>query len=186
MQNLYSLAISPPDAIISSVRSMKEQLAEKVGWFHSKNSMAHITINEFMATDTEIETIKKQLTSICDSLKPMAVYFDKYDTYPNGAFFMAPDEDSKNGLKAIMKQIHQSLRVKTLFKSNEPHMSIARKLKPEAIAAAHRLFTATDLNFLCDNLVLRRFNPNIKQFEITDHFEFNDNPNATFVQGSLF
>ena len=186
MQNLYSVVISPPEAIIASVKSMKEQLSQEIGWFHSKNSMAHITINEFMATDTEIETIKKQLTGICDSLKPINVNFNAYDTYPNGAFFMAPNEDSKNGLKAIMKQIHQSLRVKTLFKSNEPHMSIARKLKPEAISAAHRLFTAIDLNFLCDSVVLRRFNPNIKQFEITDRFEFNDNPSATYVQGSLF
>ncbi len=53
---------------------MKETLAKEIGWFHSKNSLAHITINEFMATDNEIELIKKQLDSICETLVPINVW----------------------------------------------------------------------------------------------------------------
>lgn len=186
MQNRYSIVISPPDTIIALVKSMKEQLAEEIGWFHSKNSLAHITINEFMATDTEIEDIKRQLTVICDTLEPIAVHFDSFDTYPNGAFFIAPDEASKTGLKKVIKQIHQSLLVPTLFKNSEPHMSIARQLKPKGISSAYRLFIYTDLNFVCDSVSLRRFNPTLKQFEITDRFEFGNNPDSFLGQGKLF
>ncbi|WP_413998021.1 2'-5' RNA ligase family protein [Flavobacterium sp. W1B] len=186
MQNRYSIVISPPDTIIVLVKLMKEQLAEEIGWFHSKNSLAHITINEFMTTEIEIESIKKQLTAICDTLEPATVHLNSFDTYPNGAFFIAPDENSKNELKKIIKQIHQLLRVKTLFKNNEPHLSIGRQLKPDEISAAYRLFTEVDINFLCNSVSLRCFDPNKKQFKITDTFEFKNNPSPTFVQGTLF
>lgn len=187
MQNRYSLVISPPAEIISLIQSMKLNLAKEIGWFHSKNSLAHITINEFMASESEIEVIKKQLTNICDSLKAIPVHFDKFDTFPNGAFFIAPDEHSKKELKKIMKHIHQSFRFAILFKNNEPHITIARQLNTNKIAAAYRLFSnEIDLNFLCDSVALRLFNPTVKQFEIITRFEFNDNPQPTYEQGTLF
>lgn len=186
MQNRYSLVISPSDAVIDSVKTMKEQLAGQIGWFHSKNSLAHITINEFMATEIEIETIKKQLSAICDVLQPIQVRLNHFDDYPNGAFFIAPDENSTKSLKKIISHIHQSFRTKTLFKNNEPHVSIGRQLKPNQISTAYRLFTHIDLSFLCNSIALRRFDPTKKQFEIVDHFVFNNNPSSTFIQGKLF
>ncbi|WP_366183635.1 2'-5' RNA ligase family protein [Flavobacterium ovatum] len=186
IQNRYSLVISPPNEIISLVKSMKEKLAEEIGWYHSKNSLAHITINEFMATDNEIENIKKQLINICDGIKPIDVHLDHFNTYPNGAFFIAPDDFSIIELKQIMTQIHQLFRTKTLLKSNEPHLSIGRQLKPDYIATAYRLFPFINLNFRCDSVTLRRFNPIIKQFEIIDRFSFNDNPKPVYKQGTLF
>lgn len=187
MQNRYSLVISPPDDIIDLVKSMKLRLAKEIGWFHSKNSLAHITINEFMASESQIQDIKKELTDICDGLKAVPVYFDKFDTYPNGAFFIAPDETSKKEIKKIMKHIHQSFRYEILFKNNEPHMTIARQLKPNKIEAAYRLFpNGIMLDFVCESVALRLFNPVIKQFEIIHRFEFNDNPKPTIEQGTLF
>lgn len=187
MQNRYSLVISPSEEIIALVKTMKEKLAQEIGWFHSKNSLAHITINEFMATKNDLEIIKKQLTTICESIKPISVCLNSFDHYPNGAFFIAPDANSKIDLKQIMKYVNQSFKVKTLLKNNEPHLSIARKLTPEQITISYRLFSqAIDLNFLCHSITLRRFNPEVKQFEIIDHFEFKNNSSNTFVQGTLF
>jgi 2'-5' RNA ligase len=187
MQKRYSLVISPSEEIITLVKTMKEQLAKEIGWFHSKNSLAHITINEFMATDSEIGIIKKELLTICDSLKPISVRLNAFDTYPNGAFFIAPDSLSKTELKHILKHVNQTFRFKTLLKNNDPHLSIGRKLSPENIAKAYQLFSnLIELNFVCDSVTLRCFNPVIKQFEIIDSFPFNDNPIATYEQGTLF
>ncbi|MEN9909618.1 MAG: hypothetical protein RLZZ540_2767 [Bacteroidota bacterium] len=187
MQNRYSLVISPSEEIIALVKTMKEELARETGWFHSKNSLAHITINEFIASENEIEIIKKQLDTIVESLKPVPVHLNAFDNYPNGAFFIAPDAVSKIDLKEIMKHVNQSFRAKTLLKNNEPHLSIARKLSPEHIALSYRLFSEPiDLNFECKNIALRLFNPEIKQFEIVAYFEFKNNPKSTFEQGTLF
>ena len=140
-----------------------------------------------MASENEIEIIKKQLNTICESLKPVDVRLNSFDNYPNGAFFIAPDAVSKIDLKEIMKHVNQSFRTKTLLKNNEPHLSIARKLSPEYIATSYGLFSKPiELNFVCDNIALRLFNPEIKQFEIIAHFEFKNNPKSTFIQGTLF
>jgi len=186
MEKLYSLVIHPPEAILVLVKSMKEQLATEVGWFHSKNSVGHITICEFSATNAAIETIKNQISRLCDTLSPVHVRLNEFGSFPNGAFFIAPDKVSKNNLKHIMKRFHKSLRIPNMQKSDNPHLSIARRLSPQNLAKANHLFTSIDLSFVCDGVVLRQFDENIKQFFVTDTFEFKDNPQPELIQGTLF
>lgn len=186
MEKQYSIAIYPSEDIIALVKSMKDKLAKEVGWFHSKNSVGHITICEVKVTDTAVEIIKKRLSQLCDALEPVEVHLTSFGSYPNGAFFISPDEDSKNSLKPIMKRVHESIRNFDLQKSDDPHLSIARKLAPEKLQSTNGLFTTIDAVFLCDNIVLRKFDENIKQFLVTDTFKFNSNPQPEFIQGTLF
>lgn len=186
MEKLYSLVIHPPESILALVKSMKEQLAVEVGWFNSKNSVGHITICEFKATEKGIENIKNQISKVCNTLSPIEVHLNEFGSFPNGAFFIAPDNDSKKKLKHIMKRFHKSLLIPNMLKSDNPHLSIARKLKPENLAKANHLFTTIDLDFVCDSVVLRQFDENIKQFFVTDTFEFKGNSQPESVQGTLF
>ncbi|MFV5699743.1 2'-5' RNA ligase family protein [Flavobacterium sp. ZT3R17] len=186
MEKDYSVAIYPSEAIISLVKSMKEQLAKEVGWFHSKNSIGHITICEFKATDKQIEIIKNQLNRLCDTLHPVEVCLNEFSSYPNGAFFISPNNDSKSILKPIMKRIQESLHIQNMKKSNDPHLSIARRLTLENLERAKTLFTVIDIHFLCDSIVLRKFDDTIKQFFVTDTYKFNSNPQPECIQGTLF
>lgn len=185
MEAHYSVAIYPSEEVIALVKEMKETLAAKIDWFHSKNSVAHITICEFKASDAVVEKVKQQLARLCDGFEPMKVILNRFDSYPNGAFFIAPDAVSKNILKPIMKRINDTLIIKNLHKSDAPHMSIARKLSAEKIAVANEIFTSINTSFMLESIVLRKFNETIKQFEVTDTFMFNSNPSEG-VQGSLF
>ncbi|MDI5950065.1 2'-5' RNA ligase family protein [Flavobacterium yafengii] len=186
MEKQYSVAIYPSEAIIALVKSMKDQLAQEVDWFHSKNSTGHITICEFEASAKQIEIIKNQLSKLCDTLEPVEICLNKFGSYPNGAFFISPNEDSKNRLKPIMKRIHESLHIQNMKKSNDPHLSIARRLTPENLERAKALFASIDVAFLCDSIVLRKFDDTIKQFVVTDSFKFNNNPKTEGIQGTLF
>ncbi|PVX47195.1 2'-5' RNA ligase [Flavobacterium sp. 103] len=187
MEKTYSLVIHPPEPILALVKSMKEQLAAEVGWFNSKNSVGHITICEFKATEKGIENIKNQILKICDTLSPVEVYLNEFGSFPkNGAFFIAPDNDSKKSLKNIMKRFHKSLLIPNMLKSDNPHLSIARRLSSENLIKANQLFTEIDLHFVCDRVVLRQFDEKIKQFFVIDTFEFNDNPQPESIQGTLF
>ncbi|MFV5693092.1 2'-5' RNA ligase family protein [Flavobacterium sp. LT1R49] len=186
MEKDYSVAIYPSEAIVSLVKSMKEQLANEVGWFHSKNSIGHITICEFKATDKQIEIFRNQLDRLCDTLNPVEVCLNEFSSYPNGAFFISPHKDSKSILKPIMKRIQESLHIQNMKKSNDPHLSIARRLTPENLERAKTLFTSIDIHFLCDSIVLRRFDDTIKQFIVTDTFKFNNNSQPEGIQGTLF
>ena len=186
MEKLYSLAIHPPEPILVLIKSMKDQLAAEIGWFNSKNSVGHITICEFKATDAAIETIKNQISKLCETISPIVVRLNEFGSFPNGAFFIAADTDSKNDLKHIMKRFHKSLRISNMQKSDNPHLSIARRLTPEKLTKANHLFSSIALNFVCDGVVLRQFDENIKQFFVTDTFEFKDNPQQEPIQGMLF
>ncbi|PKB17990.1 2'-5' RNA ligase family protein [Flavobacterium sp. 5] len=186
MEKLYSLVIHPPEDHLILIKTMKEQLANEVGWYNSKNSVGHITICEFKATETTIESIKNQIIKLCNSLTPVAVHLNEFGSFPNGAFFIAPDNDSKIDLKHIMKHFNKSLKIQDMKKSDSPHLSIARRLTPENLLKASQLFTTIDLHFICDSVVLRLFDENKKQFFATNTFLFNDTPQEQFIQGTLF
>jgi len=186
MEKKYSVVINPSEEVIALVKSMKERLAKEVGWFPSKNSVGHITICLFKATDEVLENIKNQLTSVCDTLQPTEVCLNDFGSYPNGAFFISPDQDSKNNLIPIMKQVQESLHNLNIQKSDDPHLSIARRLTPHQLERAKSLFTLIDIRFLCDSIVLREFDENIKQYFIIDEFKFNSNTLPELIQGTLF
>ncbi|MBP4136974.1 2'-5' RNA ligase family protein [Flavobacterium geliluteum] len=186
MEKKFSVAIYPSEAIIQTIKVMKELLSKKIGWYNSKNATPHITICEFTLTETEVAKIRTKLGRVCDSFSPFQVDLDHFGTYDNGAFFIAPKDDSKEKLKFVMKKTQETLRLSNLKKSTDPHISIGRKLTPESIKIASHLFTTIDINFLCDSIVLRELDPAKKQFFVTDTFTFNSNPQPEFVQGSLF
>jgi 2'-5' RNA ligase len=186
MPNTYSIVLHPSEDIISKIKMMKETLSEKIGWFNSKNSLAHITIGEFTATDIQLENIKKQLAKIGDSIQPLKVVLDHFGSYPNGAFFIAPNPNSKEELIPIMKRFHQEIRFPIVHKSTDPHLSIARKLSAENLEMAFRMFPNIELEYRCEDVVLRRFDAAVKQFKILAHFPFKGNIKQEFIQTSLF
>jgi len=186
MEKTYSVVFYSK-TLVEPVKKLKDFLRSKIKWYNSCNSEAHITICEFKIDESQLDSIKQKLSQISDTFTPFQVYFNGFDSYPNsGAFFIAPDEDAANNLKPIMKKIHQVLKSLKLKKSEDPHLSIGRRLTPENLKIASELFTAIDLDFLCNEIVLREFDPIVKQFFVIDSFPFGSNPKEEFVQGSLF
>lgn len=186
MEKKYSVAIHPSEDIINHIKTMKEELASKIGWFNSKNSVAHITICEFTIDETQLEKFKQKLLKIADTFTPFTVYLDHFGSYDSGAFFIAPNEESKLNLKPVMKKTQDALQLSNLKKSSDPHISIARKLTSENIKIANDLFTTINANFLCDAIILRELDLVKKQFFVLDTFAFGSNPQPELVQGSLF
>ena len=186
MEKKYSIVIHPSPEIIASIKTMKEDLSSKIGWFNSKNSVAHITICEFKIDESQIEKFKQKLLKVCDNFIPFSVSLDHFGSYGSGAFFIGPNEDSKQNLKPIMKKTQDALQLSNLKKSSDPHISIGRKLTPENIEIENDLVTAIHMYFLCDTIILRELDPVKRQFFVIDSFAFGSNPEPEIVQGSLF
>lgn len=183
----YSIVIQPSDSVIEEVKQMKELLAKKIGWYNSKNSLAHITINEFERDEKELENLKAKLTELTTFLKSQDIQFTNFDIFPNGAFFLKPNETSREYLKQIMTSFHQKFIYPTKIKSNEPHISIGRRIQPEKIEIAKSLFNEKpDITFKCNTIALRVFNDDRKQFDIIETFDFLGNELQEPIQGSLF
>lgn len=187
----YSIAIYPSKYVIDFVKSMKDLFKSKVKdkWYSSCNSVGHITICEFEIDESQVDRFKQKLYEICDTFTPFQVYLDHFGVYENSnAFYIATTENSNIDLKPIMKKIQdscKSLKPLEFKKSNDPHMSIGRKLSPENLKIASELFTTIDIHFLCDSIVLRELEP-YKQFFVIETFPFGSNLQPALIQGSLF
>ena len=186
MEKKYSVAIYPSQDVIDAVKTMKNYLKSKIDWYNSCNSVAHITICEFTIDESQIDKYKQKLFKVCDTFESFPVYLNHFDSYEAGAFYIAPNEDSKTNLKPIMKKTQDALQLSSVKKSNDPHISIGRRLTPENLKIASQLFTTIDIDFLCTEIVLREFDPVIKQFFVIETFPFGSNPQPELIQGSLF
>ncbi|UGS22904.1 2'-5' RNA ligase family protein [Flavobacterium channae] len=168
----YSIVFHPSDAVIETVKELKQQLSDKIGWFPSKNSLAHITICEFDYDSDSYMKIAERLSNFAQYKKPFDVTFNSFNNYTNGAFFIAPEQESKLLLAEIMKEIPKIIQFPVTHKSSNPHISIGRQLKPEQLKTAYNLVSTIQLQFVCSGITIRKFNTERKQYDILETIPF--------------
>lgn len=182
----YSLCFQPDDTTIEIVRQMKLRLADEIGWYNSKNSLAHMTISKFQTDTVGINKIAELVRQQCSTFTPTPVVFNDYGQYPNGAFFLAVEAEAQIPLREYAKKVMSKVSLPDVYKSNEPHLSIARKLDPERLQRALVFFDKPAITFMCNQVALRRFNPDRRQYDIIDIFPFLSLPSTEPEQLSLF
>jgi 2'-5' RNA ligase len=171
----YSFVFQPCEKGIQLVQSIKESLKNKIGWFSSCHSMAHITICEYHADQEMLSHIKKQVVDVLKFEQSQYVYFDEYQVFPQkGTFYIAPALKSKQFLKKKIEAITKIDFATELYKSEEPHLTVARKLDQEALAIASENLRTVDLDFFCSSIFLRKFNPVRKQYDIIEELKFGN------------
>lgn len=185
MEKQYAIAFHPSEEIIEKVKEIKLDLATKIGWYNSKNSVAHITISKFKLHSSKLEIINKQLQNTCKYIEPINVSLNKFSSFPNGTFFLCPNDLSSLGLKKIMREINTSLSNKLSYKTTNPHLSIARKLETEKLEVAVNSFSFVDLNFLCDTIIIRELDLEKGQYKIVKQFKL-EGQTPINQQGVLF
>ena len=168
----YSVVFNPSKVVIEAVKELKEQLSAKIGWYPSKNSLAHITICEFDCELTTYENIKSRIANYCSYQNPFEVTFNTFGNYSNGAFFIAPNTESKTKMAEIMKEIPKQIQFSVSHKSSEPHISIGRQLTEAQLKIAYSLFDSVNLNFICEGITIRIFNPERKQYDVLETIPF--------------
>ncbi len=181
----YSVAIHPSDEVIGFVKKLKDILADNIGWYHSRNAKAHITIIQFEADERELISIKSFLTKFCAAKSPFHISLDGIKNYLNGALFIAPDEKSKLTTMGFMKQLQKNFPKKSIFSSRDPHLSIARQLDKQNIKIANYLFQEVKAEFECERIVLRELDEQQGQFVIIDEFLLNGNEDFSTDSGQL-
>jgi 2'-5' RNA ligase len=183
----YSIVIAPPQAGIDYGAQLKDELNSKIGWYNSRNSKAHVTIIEFTADEDELVKIIAHLKEVASYEQPIDLSFDGVSSYPNGAVFLKPDEATKLLLTDLMINIQKKLNIKNSYKSKDPHISIGRKLSDENVEIALQLFANAKLDFYCTHLILRKFNPDRKQYDyFSEDFRFLGVEPKPEAQQSLF
>ena len=182
----YSVVFHPSEIVIEAVKELKEQLSAKIGWFPSKNSLAHITICEFDCELTTYENIKSRIINYCRYQNSFEVTFNAFENYTNGAFFIAPNTESKIKMAEIMKEIPRQIQFPVNHKSSEPHISIGRQLTEAQLKIAYSSFNSVDLDFICDGITIRIFNTDRKQYDVLETIPFLSEMEPEKEQLTLF
>ncbi|OJV54392.1 MAG: hypothetical protein BGO31_09495 [Bacteroidetes bacterium 43-16] len=169
---IYSVVIHPPDEAIDAVARLKQRLEDKIGWYHSVHSLAHITFNVFRSRWSNIATWENYLASFSNSQLAMPVSFDRPQGFSNGSFVLLANEQTDTELKEMMRSFNNNRPKGPVKKSQRPHLTIGRKLNVEQMNIAKALIQEASIEFLLDKLVLRRLNLDKGQYDIINTFPF--------------
>lgn len=159
----FSLVIFPSPEQRDLVKSYKEQLKTKIGWFGSANATAHITVINF-DDEFALNLQLGQIREFCKTAKAQKVVLDNWSSFGDRTFFIAPNETSQQYLDKLIVDLHHFLGFK--IKDAHAHLSIARGLDAGKMETAYRLFSNTKIHieFICNAFYLRKFNNETKQY----------------------
>ena len=162
----YLLVITPSEEVITKVCSFKDKAKELIGYFHSFNSKAHITVNHYY--DKRALFMEEKLTYYDQKLgqeKPVALqvcgfdYFEHQNTYTIYAK-VALNIEAEATFARFKKILGPGV-------PSVPHITIARSLSAENFEKLWAYFENLPFEcfFYADKIVVlktptRRFNNN--------------------------
>jgi 2'-5' RNA ligase len=175
----YSLAIMPFGAIAESVKRFKEKLKSEIGKsYGSWRAEAHISLDSFDADDACYPLVLAEYRRLVAKETPIEIAFSGFGHFDGfyPSFHVKVTDDSKERIKTLYSRIRQGVNPqirksymrKWADESKEPHMTIGRKLQPQWIEKAYALFPHFEEQYLCDQLVIRQFRTELKQYQVID------------------
>ncbi|MCX8524225.1 2'-5' RNA ligase family protein [Chryseobacterium formosus] len=185
MLNYYSIVIHPQDSIIELFKTYKGILFNKIGSFGSRNSIAHITILEFAATDEELKFVIEKLIKITQKETCFDALFDTVMCSSSSkAIFVLPDKAGNEHFKKLLKNIRQKIRGKK--NTSNAHLTIGRRLSPKQLENSNELITNVNFHFHCNQIALRKFNDTTEQYDIIRIFPLLEKSNYNLEQQASF
>jgi len=190
--NEYLLIIAPPEEVWQKITRVKEEFSEKYRMSLARYLKPHITLVNYLGLDMMEERIVQRLQAIAMGITPFKIELKDYGSFPSHTIFI--NVVSKLPIQNLVRHVKETQRLMKLNNENkphfiqEPHISIARKLKPWQYEQAwleysNRHFTG---RFIADSmLLLKRRAGERSAYQIVKRFEFCDLP-VTTRQGSLF
>jgi len=174
----YSIVIHPQNSIIELFKTLKSKLFVKIGTYGSYNSIAHITILEFDATEEELRFIIEKLERIALREISFDAVFDKVICSDlSKAIFILPNKSGNEFFKKLLVKVRK--QIKGDKNKYNAHLTIGRKLKPEQVKKSKGIFQNVKFDFHCNQLALRILNKDIGQFEVLKTFPFSGKPDNT-------
>lgn len=190
--NEYLLVLSPPDDLWQKILKIKEEFAANYKANAARHLRPHIALVNFLMLDMMEEKIVQRLQAIAMGIAPFKVELKDYGSFPSHTIFI--NVTTKVPVQHLVKQLKEAQRLMRLNNENkphfieEPHIGIARKLKPWQYEEgwrdySHRQFTG---RFIAgDMLLLKRKASEKSAMQIVKRFDFMNLPVAT-KQGNLF
>jgi hypothetical protein len=168
----FSLVIFPNPEQSTLIKSYKQLLYNRIGWFGSFNAAAHITVINF-ENKLALQLHLGRIREFSKTVVPQKVTLNAWKSFGERTFFISANQTSQQYLHNLIMDLHHYLGIK--IKNVHAHLSIARGLDAKKMKIAYELFKNTQINlqFNCDSFHLRRFNEQTKQYsDIIEKIDF--------------
>ena len=190
--NEYLLIIQPHEDLYNKVMSLKKSFAEKYDCPLAMYTKSHITLVNFVQWEMREQSLLQRMKNLIECSNPFQVSIDGFGSLPSHTIYM--NIQTKSNITELVKSLRPIQSLMTLSKDHkphfilEPHLTIARKLKPWQYEKAwldysHLNFTA---NFGVNKAILLRRQVDTKKYFQIASFPLMNKPSDSHTQASLF
>ncbi|MER3464076.1 MAG: hypothetical protein C4329_06345 [Chitinophagaceae bacterium] len=187
----YLLILSPHTDLHERIKKIKEKFAADYKMPFAAQSKVYITVVKFITSRMMEEKIGNRLHRIAMSVAPFKVELNDYGCFPTHTIYV--NVTTKLPIQNLVREIKQAQSFMKVTKDlkphfiEEPHLTIARKLKPWQFESgwleySHSYFTGL---FIADSMLWLKRPLTGGKYQIVQRFEFQNLPVST-KQGSLF
>jgi 2'-5' RNA ligase len=130
----YLLIIKPPEDILVEIQKIKENFAKEYQHHFAAKTSPHITIAMFGQYESKEKAIINKLKELVGQLSEFKIELNGFRSYPSHTIYI--DVKSKALIMNAVNKIKQGRLLMKMnnsdkpFFTNDPHLSIARKLLP--------------------------------------------------------
>ena len=188
----YLLILSPHEELWNRIMKVKEDFATEYKTDFAKWGKPHITLVNFLQYEMMEERIINRLRTVAMGYPPFKVELKDFGSFPSHTIYI--NVTSKLPIQNLVKEIRTDGQ--RLMKLNddkkphfimEPHLTIARKLKPWQyekgwLEYSNKHFTG---RFIADTMTLLKRPAGEMKYHLAQRFDFQNLP-VTTKQGELF
>lgn len=168
-QDLYFIALIPPEPLRGQIQQLKLEVAEKFESSHSLNAPPHITlISPFRVSNEHLSGLQSILEVYAQGHQSFEVHLKDFATFPPRVIFI--DVKTSDTLQQFQNKLENMIRAEDAFGYNyterpfHPHVTLAFKdLSKENFYKAWDEFKDRNMEetFLADHLYLLKHNGEI-------------------------
>jgi len=193
----YLLVLRPHEELRNRVVNMKENFASLYKTGQTGSGASFVTLAVFKQYALMEERIVNRLRTVAMGFPPFKIELKDFGSFPTHTIYI--NVTTKVPVQSLVKKVRaETQRLMKLDDENkpyfilEPHLTIARKLKPWQyekgwMEYTHKHFTG---RFIADSMTLLRrpegeSDSNRIKYQVIQRFEFQNMP-VTTKQGELF
>ncbi|MEM9339113.1 MAG: 2'-5' RNA ligase family protein [Bacteroidota bacterium] len=180
MENLYFIAIIPPENIQNEITLLKHEVAKHFESSHALNSPPHITLHmPFKWKDKKLSALYQLMNEINTGFQPFKIELRDFDFFEPRVVFV--DVVANKKLYLLQNEVVNACRKKLKLdhanyknQAFHPHVTIGfRDLKKRLFPQVKRHFEGREIYFEFQPTVVNLLKHTGRQWEIVDLVEIN-------------
>ena len=188
----YLLVMNPHEELRNRIMELRNAFNDKYKTTSPIGGKPNLALVNFLQFEMMEERIINRLNTIALAYPPFKVELKDFGSFPSHTINI--NVTSKIPVQNLVKQIRtETQRLMKLNDENkphfilEPHITIARKLKPWQYETGWLEYSNKTFNsrFIADSMVLLKRKTDEKNWHVAQRFEFKNMPIST-KQGELF